>query len=380
MTTTSSPSLPETCRALIYPGPEKPLEVQTIPTPTPIAGSILVRILHAVIEPGSKQILAGQIPGLWFPVPSIPGARAIGRIAALGPDTTSLQPNQLVILDPHVRARDNPNVQFLWGVGVFGGNTVAQTFMESSWKTGMYAEYTRAPLENCYALNEAALIGSPSSGGLGYSISDLASLARHAVSYGGLKGINLQTGETVIVAPATGIYSGSAVEVASAMGARVIAVSRNIEILNKLAAKNARVHPVQLKGDVEADLASLKKFGTIDAFLDLSPFGANESTHVRSCMMAVKQYGRVSLMGVLMKDIAIPYVVAVMNNLTIRGQYMYEREDVFGLIKLIETGVLKLGKAAGEELVGEFGLDDHEKAFDVANQNTAAGQKVLFTF
>jgi threonine dehydrogenase-like Zn-dependent dehydrogenase len=330
-------ALPETCRALVYSGPEKPLEVQTIPTPTAIAGSAIVKILKAVIEPASKHLLSGQVPGLWFPVPSVPGARAIGRIAATGPDTTSLQLNQLVVLDPFVRARDNPNFQLLWGAGVFGGNPAAQALMESSWKQGMLAEYTRAPLENCYALNEEILMGSPS-GGLGYSLADLAGLVRHAVSYGGLRGINLQAGETIIVAPATGIYSGSAVEVASAMGARVIAVSRNMEVLKKLANANPRVHPVQLKGDVEQDLASLKKFGTIDAYIDISPFAANESTHVRSCIMAVKQYGRVSLMGVLMKDIAIPYVVAVMNNLTIRGQYMYEREDVFGLIKLVEAG------------------------------------------
>lgn len=284
-----------------------------------------------------------------------------------------------MILDPHVRARDDPNVQFLWGAGVFGGNAAAQELMEREWRLGMYAEYTRAPLENCFPLNEALLMGDPSSGGLGYSMADLAGLMRHAVTYGGLRGINLQPGETIIVAPATGIYSGSAVEVASAMGAKVIAVSRNIEGLKKLAAANSRVVPMQVKGNVEEDLASLKKFGTIDAYIDISPFGANESTHVRSCLMAVRQYGRVSLMGVVMKDIAIPYVLAVMNNLTIRGQYMYEKQDVLGLIKLIETGVLKLGKAAGEELVGEFALEDHEKAFDVASQHTAAGKKLLFS-
>jgi hypothetical protein len=40
---------------------------------------------------------------------------------------------------------------------------------------------------------------------------------------------------------------------------------------------------------------------------------------------------------------------------------------------------LKLGSAAGEELVGEFGLDEHEKAFNVGSQHTEAGKKVLFS-
>ncbi|CZR67964.1 related to ADH3-alcohol dehydrogenase III [Phialocephala subalpina] len=327
----------------------------------------------------ASRMSSGNLPYLYFPTPMVPGARAIGRIAATGPDTTSFQVDQLVLLDPFIRARDNPDVQILWGAGVCGGNPAAHKLIEGPWRNGMYAEYARAPLENCYALNEAVLMRSPSNGGLGYSVGDLSLLTRHTVPYGGFRAIDLKAGETVIVAPATGIYSGAAVEVASAMGARVIAVGRNLETLQKVAAHLPRVQVVEFKGDFNEDLAALKKFGTIDAYMDLSPIAANESTHIRSCMMAVKQYGRVSLIGVNMKDIAIPYAVAVAQNLTIRGQYMYEREDVWGLIKLAESGLLKLGAAAGHELVGEFGLEDHEKAFDVAQQNPEAGKKVLLT-
>lgn len=373
-----SQSLPKTCRALVCLGPTGPMEVQTISTSDAVSGSVVVRILTSPIEPITKNLLAGLMPYLYFPTPIVFGARAIGRVAATGPDTTSLEVNQLVLLEPFIRARDNPDVQVLWGAGVFGGNPAAHKLMDGPWRNGMFAEYARAPLENCYALNEAILMGSPADGGLGYSIGDLVLLTRHAVVYGGLRGIDLKAGETIIVAPATGIYSGAAVEVASAMGARVIAVGRNLETLKKVAANLPRVEVIQLNGDVNEDLASLKKFGTIDAYIDISPAAANESTHIRSCMMAVRQYGRVSLMGVIMKDIAIPYAVAVGQNLTIRGQYMYERDDVRDLIKLAESGLLKLGTAAGHVIVGEFSLDDYEKAFDVAQQNPEAGKKVLF--
>jgi threonine dehydrogenase-like Zn-dependent dehydrogenase len=68
--------------------------------------------------------------------------------------------------------------------------------------------------------------------------------------------------------------------------------------------------------------------------------------------MAVKPYGSVSLMGVIHTDITVPYVVAVMKYLTIRGQSMYVRDDARGIIKLAETGVLtlKLGRATGMSL------------------------------
>jgi threonine dehydrogenase-like Zn-dependent dehydrogenase len=95
--------------------------------------------------------------------------------------------------------------------------------------------------------------------------------------------------------------------------------------------------------------------------------------------MALKPYGRASLMGALHSDIAIPYAVAMLRNLTIRGQLMYEREDARGIIKLAETGALKLGKSAGQEIVGQFPLEEWQKAFETAENNPEAGKVVLLT-
>jgi len=264
-------------------------------------------------------------------------------------------------------------------LGVFGPDPRAKKLMEDSWRNGMWAEYVRAPLENCHALNEKVLLGSPAEGGLGCSVADLCCFSRHIVAYGGLRSIDLKPGETIIVAPATGGYSGAAVDVASAMGARVIAVGRDLGKLQRIAATNTRVSIVQLKGNFEGDLAALRQFGSIDAYIDISPGVANESTHVRSCIMAVRPYGRVSLMGIIQKDIAIPYMMAVLNNLTIRGQYMYERRDVQGLLKLVEAGVLKFGQSAGHEIVGQFQLEEWDNAIEAAKQNQGAGKLAIFT-
>ena len=103
------------------------------------------------------------------------------------------------MLDPFIRGSDNPDVRLLWGVGVFGPDPASKKLMEGSWRNGMYAEYIRTPLENCYALNEKALLGSPAEGGLGYSVAGLASLPKQLVAYGELRGIDLKAGETVIV-------------------------------------------------------------------------------------------------------------------------------------------------------------------------------------
>ena len=97
-------------------------------------------------------------------------------------------------------------------------------------------------------------------------MADLSILPKHLVAYGGFHSTDLKPRETVVAAPATGAYSSAAVEVASAMGARVIAVGQNLSSLKKIAAANVRVSIVQLKSNVEEDLASLMKFGPADAY------------------------------------------------------------------------------------------------------------------
>ena len=63
--------------------------------------------------------------------------------------------------------------------------------------------------------------------------------------------------------------------------------------------------------------------------------------------------------GVMDSDTAILYIVTMFENLTTRGQFMYEREGVKRIIKLVETRVSKHGKGAGqEEAVGQFPLQE----------------------
>jgi threonine dehydrogenase-like Zn-dependent dehydrogenase len=183
------------------------------------------------------------------------------------------------------------------------------------------------------------------------------------------------------VAPATGSFSGAAVQVAVAMGAKVIAFSRNQKAMEQIQASQpaGRVKIVLSTGDVERDTAALKEFGPVDAYIDISPPQAQKSTHIRSAIMAVGPYGRVSLMGVIGNDVPVPYSHAVWNNLTIRGQYMYEREDVSSLIKLAETGVLPLGEKAGHVVNGRFGLEEFGRAIELAAANPGAGNMVVFT-
>jgi D-arabinose 1-dehydrogenase-like Zn-dependent alcohol dehydrogenase len=362
-------------RALVCEGKKLPLQLKTVATPRPAAGSVVVQVLCAQSQRSLPDILAGRIP-FTFPTPLTPGNTAIGRVAAVGPDTTSLAVGQLVMLDAFIRARDNPDVQVLWGFHD-GFTPQSRKFMADNWAMGTYAEYVRAPLENTWALDEARLCGPAADGGLGYAVEDLAALPELLVPYGGLRGIDVQPGQKIVIAPATGGFSGAAVFAALAMGATVIAMGRSVAALEKLKQRFPSVHVVPNTGRVQVDASALKALGPIDAYLDLSPPQASGSTHVRSCFLALRQYGRASLMGFIHSDLTIPYSHAVGNNITIRGQFMYERADAKALVRLAESGLLKLGEAGGYDVRGRYGLDEIEECFKATSASAGAGQIVL---
>jgi threonine dehydrogenase-like Zn-dependent dehydrogenase len=356
--------LPKTHRALVLTSTNEPPQVKIIPTPQPGPGSVVIRVLVSKVLSYSKEIYDGTRP-YSFPKPLVIGSSSIGRVAATGPDTTAFAPGQLVFVDGMIRARDNPSSTFLLGIHE-GFTEGSKMLMKGEWRDATYAEYAKIPLENCYALNEERLCGE-----LGYKIENLNSLTMCFVPYGGLSDIEVKAGETIIVAPATGPFGGAAVEVALAMGARVIAMGRNIEVLKRIQASHpGRVEIVQMSGDMQNDLDALKKFGTIDAYFDISPTAASGSTHFKSCILALRHGGRVSLMGGLQGDISIPLGDVMFKDLMLKGRWMYDRQNVWNLIKMVETGVLKLDKGEGHISTRKFGLEEWDKAFNVAAEGS----------
>ena len=294
----STDQLPKTMKALVLTSRDKPLTVETLPTPQPTIGNAIVRVLVAKTISYMREVYNGTRP-YPFPTPITPGTSAVGRVVAVGPDATRLKPGDLVYIDTLVRSRDDPTDLYL--AGLHEGHTPgAAKLMKDVYRDWTYAEYCSAPLENLTLLNEQRLVGSPSANCRGYKIEQLGSIANMLVAYGGLRDIELKAGHTVVVAPATGPFGGGAVLMALAMGARVIAMGRNKDSLaniKKRAPYPDRVETVAITGDLQAECNELKKYGPIDAYYDIGPAEAYASTHIKACILALRHGGRVSLMG-----------------------------------------------------------------------------------
>ncbi len=225
--------IPDTYRGLQFTSPNSPPTIATLPTPPLTASTVLVQPLRVSVVSYIADIFSrGNTRGYNYPSPIVPGSSAIGRVIAAASDLPTLTPGSLVWVDPVLRAKDG-STKILHALN--GPPTPATSaVMEGEWRNGSWGEVVRVPGDNVYLLDEKALLGSAAEGGLGYSVDDLGYLAVLMVAYGGMRDVDVRPGETVLIAPSTGSFGGAAVHVALALGANVIAVGRNLEILGSL--------------------------------------------------------------------------------------------------------------------------------------------------
>jgi threonine dehydrogenase-like Zn-dependent dehydrogenase len=364
--------------SMASPGNDAPFQwhVEERPIPEAATGSVVIQVLKApLIQYARDRYKSGLSPPL--SLPSVPGANAVGRIHAVGDDATTLQVGDLVLVNSTIEARDSEAKTL---IGFMSGlHPGAPKLSSGAWRDGVWAQYARLPLENVLKLDEERLVKE-----LGYEIAELSLIQTCAVAYGGLGDAGLRAGDTVIVAPATGRFSGATVLTALAMGANVVAAGRRQEALDELVAgmnKNPALKTVLLTGDVSKDTESFQKAvgpRGADVYIDWSPGAVAGTTpaYFTAAINVMRRRGTVCIMGGVAANVSIPYISIMLRDIVIRGRFMYEIDQVEQCIKLAESGRLPLGKRCGMQTVKEFGLDKFEEALDEAKKYPGWGNVV----
>ncbi|GKT64022.1 alcohol dehydrogenase GroES domain-containing protein [Colletotrichum tofieldiae] len=372
MSSNTSNQLPSNYKGLYFTSPSAPPEITSFPTPTIDVGSVIVKPLYCWIPGYINDVYSKDNPRQYpVPFPVIGGTNAVGRVVAVPPDATKVKVGDLVVVDPTIRPRDDSGQIML--LGLLAATGEMQAIAKDVWHHGTWAELVKAPLESVHRFDEAALQKH------GVSPRDLVFFGQMAVPYGGLRDVNLTAGETVLISPATGSFGGAAVHVALAMGARVIAMGRNEKVLGEL--RNlapGRVETVKISGSLETDLAEISKFGPVDVFLDLTPQTATNIDHIRAGLLSVQAGGRVNLMSGV-PEIPISPPLLQFRGVTIRATMMCTWSQEEDLVKLVQTGVLKLGEKAGLKIQGAFKLEDFATALETAEKESSAGRSFVFT-
>ena len=198
-------------------GPAENIQFGELPTPTPKAGEVLVKINAVSVNPIDTYIRNGA--NYWeLPKPYIPGADLAGEVVAVGQSVTNLKVGDRV-----------------WGSnqGLMG-------------RQGVFAEFA--------AVEEKWLYPTPN--GVSDESAAACALVGITAHLGLFQRANLKAGETIFVHGGTGGVGAMVVQMAKAIGATVIATAGSPEkaaACNKLGAD----HVIEYKTQDEA--AEVKK-------------------------------------------------------------------------------------------------------------------------
>jgi NADPH:quinone reductase-like Zn-dependent oxidoreductase len=347
-------------RAWMLDEPGAALRLADVPEPGLRPDGVLLEVL-AVHVPAYTDVVTQAGPRGGVPTPLVMGVGGIGRVLAVGEDVFGFAVGEVVA---HVGLLGSDDVvapeEFLtgWtGIGGRGERTPTIAAMQDRWRDGTFAERT--------LVRASALVRLPGATGSPHE----ALLGWFAIAAEALDRADLQAGHEVAVLGATGQLGTAGVHLALAAGAsRVVAVGRNVELLERLGALDARLRPVPL-GDREATTAAI---GEVDVVLDaLGPVPSANPT--LAGLDAVRPGGAMVLVGGVREDLVIPYGLLMRRRLRLIGSWMSRRETLLRVWRQAAAGGLDLRALP----VTTVGLDDPAGALDLAARTGGSGFVVL---
>lgn len=196
-------------------GPPENLRLEQLPDPTPGPGEAVVRLKGAALNHRDVWIRLGQYAGIKLPI--VLGSDGAGEVAAVGSGVDPALVGRAVVIDPSLDWGPDERAQ---------GRAFRILGLPDN---GTYAELVKVPVANLHdkpshlSFEQAAAL--PLGGVTAYRA--LATRAR------------VQAGDTVVVTGAGGGVSSLAIQIACALGARVLVTSRSEEKLARAKALGA---------------------------------------------------------------------------------------------------------------------------------------------
>lgn len=313
-------------------GPPESMVIEEHDDPVPGEGQILVDVAAAGINFPDVLSIAGKYQ-VKTPTPFVPGNEAAGVVSAVGPGVTQFAVGDKAII-----------------------NCIG----------GAFAEKCVADVRACAPLPDDLSFEQ----GAGFSVT-------YGTSYHALKqSANLQPGETVLVLGAAGGVGITAVEIAKAMGARVIAAASSDEKLEFAVSAGAdetiNYSEVPLKETVK------ELTGGKGADVVYDPVGGELADQA---LRATAWHGRYLVIGFASGEIPkFPANIALLKEASIIGIWWgtwaaknpkLQIQNMMELAKLVAEGVLT------PRVTESYALDDYVDAFKAITERRARGKVTL---
>jgi threonine 3-dehydrogenase len=349
----------KTMKALVKKKSEPGLWLDEVPVPTIGINDVLIEILRTGICGTDVHIYNWDA---WaqktIPVPMVVGHEFVGRIAEVGSNVKDFHVGEIVSGEGHVvcgRCRNclagrRHLCKDTKGVGVN--------------RTGAFAEYLSLPMTNVWVHDPHFPEPKHASIRDVQSIFDPFGNAVHTALHFPL------LGEDVLITGA-GPIGIMAVAVAKHAGARFVAITDVNPYRLELAKKMGATLAIDVRSQSIAD--AQKQLGMREGFdVGLEMSGSPEA--FRAMLANMAHGGKISMLGIPSKEMAIDWNTVVFNMLTIQGIYGREMYETWYKMSVM----LQSGLDISGVITHRYPYTDFEKGFDVMR----AGQsgKVVLTW
>lgn len=318
------------CKA--YGSPDD-LVVEDRPDPQPGAGEVIVDVRAAGLNFPDLLVIAGQYQ-VRIPPPFVPGHEAAGVVAAIGDSVDALNPGDKVMFT------------------TLGGGAFAE-------KCSIDATVA-VPMPPSLSFAQAS----------GFMIT-------YGTSYHALKQrANLQSGETVLVIGAAGGVGITAVEIAKAMGARVIAAASTEEKLEFARSAGADATVNYTETSLRDEVKKITDNAGVDVVYD--PVGGELA---QQALKSLAWNGRYLVVGFTSGEIpTFPANLALLKAANIAGVYWgawaarnpdAQQQNLREMAQMIDSGILQ------PRITASFPLDEYKEAFRTIAERRVLG-KIVF--
>lgn len=308
------------------------LVIEEHPGPVPGSGEVVVDVAAAGINFPDVLVIAGKYQ-VKTPTPFVPGSEAAGVVSAVGPDVTQFAVGDKVIINT--------------SGGAFAEKCVAKV-------------HATAPLPEDLDFEQGA----------GFSVT-------YGTSYHALKqSANLQPGETVLVLGAAGGVGVTAVEIARAMGARVIAAASSEEKLEFARSAGADETINYSEVPLKEAVKQLTDGNGVDVVYD--PVGGELADQA---FRATAWHGRYLVIGFASGDIPkFAANIALLKEASIIGVWwgtwatknpQLQIRNMLEMAQLIKEGTLT------PRVTESYSIDDFREAFQAITERRARGKVIL---
>jgi NADPH2:quinone reductase len=315
-------------------GPVSNLTIEELDSPVPADGELVVDIRAAGINFPDILVIAGKYQ-VKTPPPFTPGSEAAGVVSAVGAGVTRFKTGDRVIVTPSL---------------------------------GGFAEQCVAPEKLCMHLPDCMTFEQ----GAGFTIA-------YATSYHALRqSTELKPGETILVLGAAGGVGITAVEIAKAMGAKVIAAASSEEKLAFARQAGADETINYSESSLREAVRSLTGDKGVDVVYD--PVGGSLA---QMAFRSLARKGRYLVIGFASGEIpAFEANIALLKEANIIGVWWgtwgkHNPEQLFQnmteLMQMVEEGVLM------PRVTEQYPLARYSEAFEAITKRRARG-KVVLTF